>query len=40
MNIKQMKETAKKLDEMSKARRVVQRAFGVRRGHHHFEYLD
>ncbi len=40
MNIKTMKECVKKLDELSKARRVVQRAFGVRRGHHHYEYLD
>lgn len=40
MNIKMMKESVKKHEELSKARRVVQRAFGVRRGHHHFEYLD
>ncbi len=40
MNIKAMKEFVQMQDRLSKARRVVQRAFGASRGHHYFEYLD
>lgn len=40
MELYNLKAFAKKQSEISKVRRLAQRAFGKRRGVYHYEYLD
>jgi hypothetical protein len=40
MRIHDLKMTVLQQRELDKARRIVQRAFGVRRASYHYEYLD
>ncbi len=40
MRLQDVKKSLLQQRELNKARRVVQRAFGMRRASYHYEYLD
>ena len=40
MSFKDLKQYLKGQEDLAKIRRMTERAFGKRRAHYHFEYLD